>query len=712
MSNNIKILKVNINELLEQTNGSIVPYYQRNYDWGEKEIERLFYDLQSNKSNEYYFGSIVLCNHLDSKKIVDGQQRISTFLLITKYLKQFLKDSNKKDNFINLQNYQIESNNLNDKEILQEIIWAKDRNEMDEIKNKYSKSRYIQNFLTINNLFKEMKIDKVQKFISIFEKIVFSLVIVTKDYDEYRLFTNINSTGLPLNAFDLVKNFIFSKMELSEKSIKEKLEIISQISNYLEVDENTKIPLDNKTKNKNLNELIRLFNAYETGVFDKSESTMLFRKFEKIYYSDDYKENIEKLFDNFIEFAAYYKFINTQLKNEKYNFYKSMRIIELQFDTYITLIIDVLKNNSSYNKYSLDINFDYNQEKEIEKSLLVIECYSLFRTYTNMRSNDLSRFIPTLHDKIAINNQNFSYAASLFKVIYFDQKNNEVNTIMPSKETFLKALINASDIYNNKKKTTEKLLIRIDEYLNEKTNGKNTSRYQKLNIEHILPQNYEKWILADSNLQETELDDNVNSLGNLTILPGKLNIELQNNIFKIKKTKLSEKGTFIINNYLKDITHWDVDSIKKRMEWLIKIINDIYNLNDLFLELDEPTENNNIEWLVENRNTEKSKDNYQKYWSNIKSNTKRLNIKITYEKICDAIIQYCVYNQTQRQIAKMVFCVPIENNELKDKNWTTHSILKILNLEKNHQNKSKEWAEDFIKQNKNLINEIVDSCNN
>ncbi|WP_022935206.1 DUF262 domain-containing protein [Mesomycoplasma moatsii] len=709
MSNNIKIEKVNINELLDQTNGSIIPYYQRDYDWGEKEIERLIYDLISNKSNEYYCGSIVLCNHLDSKKIVDGQQRISTFLLIIKYLKYFLKSNNKKDKFINIENYQIDSNNLKDKEILQELIQTREENELLEIKNKYPNSRYVQNFLIINERFKQMNVKDIEKFISIFEKIIFSLVIVTQDYDEYRLFTNINSTGLPLNAFDLVKNFIFSKMELNEKQIKEKLKIINEISNYLEIDEGTDKPLDNKKKNSNLNELIRLFNAYETGIFEKSESTMLFRKFEKIY-KDNYEENIDKMFDEFIKFSSYYKFIKTKLENEKYNFYKSMRIIGLQFDTFITLIIDILKKNSNYNKYSLDIFFNDEQEQEIEKSLLVIESFSLFRTYTNMRSNDLSRFIPTLHNKIKTYNK-YSYSTSLLKTLYFDQKNSDLNTKMPSKNTFLKAIIDATDIYNNKKKSTEKLLIRIDEYLNEKENNKNTSKYSKISIEHILPQNYEKWILEDSDLNEYEIDNYVNSLGNLTILPGKLNNELKNSIFKIKKNKLLEKGTFIINNYLNKKEYWDINSIEERMKWLVNIINKIYNLDSIFLELNEPLEKSDIEWLVENRDIKKI-DDESKYWSTIKTNTQKLNIKITYEKICDAIYEYCFYNQSQTTIAKRIFNVPTENNKLKDNNWTIWSIFKILRLEKIHKNKTEEWVKSFIKQNKHLINEIADFCNN
>ena len=169
-----------------------------------------------------------------------------------------------------------------------------------------------------------------------------------------------------------------------------------------------------------------------------------------------------------------------------------MRIINIQFNTFITLLINILENNSNYSEHYLKVEIDDEQQMSIERTLLIIESYILFRTYTNMRSNDLTRFIPSLNEKInSYINKGYTYSASLFKILYFDQ-NTEVNTKMPSKKVFFNELMNKSDIYTSKKKFTAQLLIRIDEFINEKYNRKNTSQYEKVEIEHIMPQNYGK----------------------------------------------------------------------------------------------------------------------------------------------------------------------------------------------------------------------------
>lgn len=79
MSNNIEIIKVNIDELLKNANNSIIPYYQREYNWGEQEIERLFYDLFSNKSKEYYCGQIIINSNLTAKKLWMDNKELALF---------------------------------------------------------------------------------------------------------------------------------------------------------------------------------------------------------------------------------------------------------------------------------------------------------------------------------------------------------------------------------------------------------------------------------------------------------------------------------------------------------------------------------------------------------------------------------------------------------------------------------------------------------
>ncbi|HLW06869.1 MAG TPA: DUF262 domain-containing protein [Marinilabiliaceae bacterium] len=68
----------------------VIPEYQRPYVWREKQINKLLNDLIEHNAIDiedkpmYYLGSIILHQDEDQLKIIDGQQRITTALLIKK----------------------------------------------------------------------------------------------------------------------------------------------------------------------------------------------------------------------------------------------------------------------------------------------------------------------------------------------------------------------------------------------------------------------------------------------------------------------------------------------------------------------------------------------------------------------------------------------------------------------------------------------------
>ena len=79
----VKSLK--INELLDNDK-YIIPIYQRNYAWEDKEISLLIQDLgnacQKAKDN-YYIGSLVVYKRENGDfEVIDGQQRLTTLTLI------------------------------------------------------------------------------------------------------------------------------------------------------------------------------------------------------------------------------------------------------------------------------------------------------------------------------------------------------------------------------------------------------------------------------------------------------------------------------------------------------------------------------------------------------------------------------------------------------------------------------------------------------
>ncbi len=70
-----------------------IPTYQRPYQWGKEQCEELLNDLFENYKdygeNDYFCGSLVLIQSDEGNKtydIVDGQQRLSTFILLAKVL--------------------------------------------------------------------------------------------------------------------------------------------------------------------------------------------------------------------------------------------------------------------------------------------------------------------------------------------------------------------------------------------------------------------------------------------------------------------------------------------------------------------------------------------------------------------------------------------------------------------------------------------------
>ncbi|GAA7802865.1 hypothetical protein HpCOL18_05420 [Helicobacter pylori] len=87
---------LNLRDILKDELYYQIPIYQRPYQWTEENCERLlddlFFNYEDDRESDYFCGSLVLILiSEDSKKaktydIVDGQQRLSTFILLAKVL--------------------------------------------------------------------------------------------------------------------------------------------------------------------------------------------------------------------------------------------------------------------------------------------------------------------------------------------------------------------------------------------------------------------------------------------------------------------------------------------------------------------------------------------------------------------------------------------------------------------------------------------------
>ncbi|MDK4605666.1 DUF262 domain-containing protein, partial [Kingella kingae] len=78
-------LTLSIFQLLHQDR-YIIPIYQRNYAWTDKEISPLLSDMYQafqRQSEHYYIGSLVVYRRENALlEVIDGQQRLTTFTLL------------------------------------------------------------------------------------------------------------------------------------------------------------------------------------------------------------------------------------------------------------------------------------------------------------------------------------------------------------------------------------------------------------------------------------------------------------------------------------------------------------------------------------------------------------------------------------------------------------------------------------------------------
>lgn len=68
-----------------------VPAYQRGFRWGRDEVTRLLNDISESSGRKYFLQPVVAKRRADGKwELVDGQQRLTTLLLILRYIREHL----------------------------------------------------------------------------------------------------------------------------------------------------------------------------------------------------------------------------------------------------------------------------------------------------------------------------------------------------------------------------------------------------------------------------------------------------------------------------------------------------------------------------------------------------------------------------------------------------------------------------------------------
>lgn len=564
----------------------IIPYYQRAYVWDIEQWERFLEDMEnvSKYKKSYFIGSMILKQKLTSSAetvgnqriIIDGQQRLTTITVFFKVLSLLKENPGIFEKFkvqldddgnewaTSIRHNHIDSpyfNKIVDLETPRDLLTFKKGCFYDE------DGKYIKNPNQVLKLYQYLLDnlrDRIADFspMTIQSKVQFVVIDIGIEEDEQQIFDTINSLGVTLTTSELLKNYLFDENNVEE---------FNQLwLPMFEKDKEEKDYWDTEVVSGILKpHLIDLFfnafllvkiheDKYDVNTEEKKEymrSDQLFssyKDFVKKHLGGDKSELIPEIFAAASSFRQFfipdikYRSISADNCRERIN----AIIFALDGTTLIPYVLYLLLNAEKEEK---DKIFDY-LESYIMRRVI---CHSDTRGYNKLFGDSLLT----------------NHILTLDALVEYINEKGERLISFPDNEAVKDGIYNR--ILINKQNTG--ILYMLESRL--RTDKTFATRLQGLNnysLEHLMPKKWkETWDKTGLTEEVIRLrDDKLWTLGNLAIIPSRLNSSISNAPWL---TKLSGKGPnkqglkecasglITLNSYL-DYTEWTEKSIDTRAE--------------------------------------------------------------------------------------------------------------------------------------------------
>ena len=215
-----------------------VDYFQREFSWGEKHIEELVTDLTSaflseytpgdscakgEQYNNYYLGPFVVSSKDGKRSIIDGQQRLTSLTLFLIYLNNLQKElpfHEKIEPMIFSELRGSKSFNITIEERIPCLEGLFNKREY--VPSEYddeSTHNMAERYQDIERAFPdELKQDAFPFFIDWFRyNVIMVEIIAYSDENAYTIFETMNDRGLNLTPSEMLKGFMLSRFDNSEK---------------------------------------------------------------------------------------------------------------------------------------------------------------------------------------------------------------------------------------------------------------------------------------------------------------------------------------------------------------------------------------------------------------------------------------------------------------------------------------------------------------
>lgn len=580
--NNIDIFdpkNLPINDIFSFTGIYTIPNYQRQYTWSDENLEELWDDLfdsfTSGTDKCYFLGSIVVIDRKNGEhELVDGQQRITTLMIMLNVLHKNFPNINTKSNAILNANHSwidtliFFNKTVNRLRLQQDPNFDSDfkanitdldsfeylkKPTKEEMKKEEPKYKYINTAYFFYDKFNSLiKKDDGEKILGDFVNYILfrTNMIKVVCYDQsfaIKLFLVLNDRGVDLSNSDIIKSIIYNEIDKEQDNYKEHDKKIFE-SNWKAIED---ICNDNDFS---MDDFLVFFEYYE---LKRNPKRQLSDELGDIITSEDTEINA------FVKEMKLYADNVKKVFTEKNSTIYSLRYIPWKF-----YVISSIATAYQVEYYKFD------ELLELLRKFFYLSWIS-GKTLNGIKQTSFN-IIEAIGNRKPIEDieniiNNYLLANKLVKNTY-EALDGDVYG-----ENFLKPL-----------------MLSIDYSVREELLTEFYSADRNIHMDHILPKKYyEKQNEWPYITDKDKILPYLNKIGNMALLLGKKNEEALNYGFEKKVSiYLGEDArntgrtafdttNWIINEYDKNDENkskWDVEHIKARQ---IKLISEIENLLDI-----------------------------------------------------------------------------------------------------------------------------------
>tara|TARA_B100002019_G_scaffold129089_1_gene111042 strand:- start:2572 stop:4542 length:1971 start_codon:yes stop_codon:yes gene_type:complete len=635
MGKNLEAKSITLKTLFEANEHFWIPKYQRTYEWGKGDVLDLIDDMldSSNSADKPYFiGPIIVkTKSRYTLEIVDGQQRIMTNYLFRGWTAAFYKkflELNFPDSSLHSKKYEklkemyedlvpsgrSDENYKNKPRVIPSALDAKEfnintesiyRNSLDFFENisdisdmkhpEYDDDHYgqlLENDYSVKEFLETKlgyKFDEIKKFEDevtnkideIFDDLidypnrVEIIEIILADYqDPIQIFNSLNSEGMELSEFDLVRSTLF---DFFDENTSDEEESQFYMHKWL--------PFENdfvkKYKQKNPSATPKTLKKHKGGFLtnflileDRDSKIGETQKEMKKVFKENIKSNDNNIVAglnasvaNLKRYSVPYNIIVTGILPEQHQSFLNSKQHSNEFNKTKRRFLESVKSIHLYKPQkgcyaylmklieegmSLTKSSDVSRLRSIKTSLDIFESYTIRRHFRHDDGNPKNLFDPIarsekfwdsafLIGKIKENSSQRPFYTNKDLEIYYDnQTSPKSDKSLQSRKYFL--------------------------YEYEKVIRGPTRDYidiEELEVEHICPQSFEEnW----SDVIENEDDAGwINTIGNFTLITPHINKKNSNKPFKDKKAYFEDQGnkTIAPKEITKNKNQWGIKEIKE-----------------------------------------------------------------------------------------------------------------------------------------------------